>query len=65
MTTEKYQTKNVCAPVFSMKLAGILMQKGFVLMDMRPNEKNESKKVFYFKNSIQLDQAIQEYLDKA
>jgi hypothetical protein len=65
LTTENTQTNNICAPVFNQRLAGWLMQKGFVLMDMRPNEKYESRNVFYFRNSIQLEQAIQEYLNRA
>lgn len=29
--------------IFNMKLAGILMQHGFVLLDMRPNENQNGK----------------------
>ena len=41
------------------------MQKGFVLMDMRPNDMDTGRNVFYFIDSSQLNQAVQEYLNRA
>lgn len=43
-------------PIFSMRLAGLAMANGFVLLDMKRNRENsDSKKnVFYFKNSPEL-----------
>jgi len=51
--------------IFSMKIAGHLMLKGFVLMDIAENTKFKGKKVFYFKQSDMLEQAMQEYLNNA
>lgn len=47
--------------IFSMKLAGLLMQKGFVLVEMKPNTNGSGKNVFYFNDSPSLEQAISEY----
>lgn len=47
--------------IFSQKLAGILMQKGFVLVEMRPNTNGNGKNVFYFNDSHELDNVIAEY----
>lgn len=47
--------------IFSMKLAGILMQKGFVLVEMRPNTNGNGKNVFYFNDSPDLEKAVSEY----
>ena len=34
--------------IFNMKLAGILMQHGFVLLDMRPNENQNGKQEWVY-----------------
>ena len=47
--------------IFSQKLAGILMQKGFVLVEMRPNTNGNGKNVFYFNDSTELEKVIVEY----
>lgn len=47
--------------IFSMKLAGILMQNGFVLVDMRPNTNGSGKNVFYFNDSSELEKIISQY----
>ena len=47
--------------IFSMKLAGILMQKGFVLVEMRPNENGNGKNVFYFNDSPELERIVAEF----
>jgi len=40
--------------IFSQKLAAYLMDRGFVLLDMRRDVKGSGKNVFYFKNSEEL-----------
>lgn len=55
---EKHKT------IFSQRLAGYLMLRGFVLMDMRRDVKDGKKNVFYFKNSPELRGAIDEYDSK-
>lgn len=47
--------------IFNMKLAGILMQKGFVLVEMRPNENGNGKNVFYFNDSPELERIVAEF----
>lgn len=52
---EKYYT------VFSLKLAGYLMQRGFNLIAMGKNEKDPSRNVFFFRDSVELQDAINTY----
>lgn len=47
--------------IFSMKLAGWLMLMGFVLTDMRPSYKGDTRNVFFFRNSEEIRQKITEY----
>lgn len=47
--------------IFSQKLAAYLMDRGFVLCDMKRDSKGTGKNVFYFKNSPELIDAIFEY----
>ena len=47
--------------IFSPKLAGYLMQRGFVLITISPNTQDESKHVFYFNNTDVINDAIQEW----
>lgn len=47
--------------VFSQRLAGFLMQKGFVLIRMNRNLDDRSKNVFLFKDSEEIESAIQDY----
>ena len=47
--------------IFSMKLAGYLMQRGFVLIDMRRNLDQSNRNVFLFKESDKLRKAIDDY----
>ena len=47
--------------IFSQKLAAYLMNRGFVLLDMKRDSKGSGKNVFYFKNSEELQQAIFDY----
>jgi hypothetical protein len=51
--------------VFSMKLAGLLMQKGFVLKRMeKTNRDNSNRNVFYFNESEDLLRVVQKYNNK-
>ena len=50
--------------IFSQKLAGILMQKGFVLVEMRPNTNGNGKNVFYFNDSPELEKVIVEAIER-
>ena len=52
-------------PVYTQKLAGHLMMLGYVLIDLAPNERDTRKNVFYFKDSTQIKEAIQTYLNKS
>lgn len=47
--------------IFKMHLAGYLMQRGFVLVDIGINRYNPDKRVFYFKDSQELQAAIKAY----
>lgn len=50
--------------IFSMKLAGVLMQNGFVLVDMRPNTNGSGKNVFYFNDSTELEKMINQFKNR-
>ena len=50
--------------IFSMKLAGVLMQNGFVLVDMRPNTNGSGKNVFYFNDSLELEKMINQFKNR-
>lgn len=47
--------------IFSQRLAGYLMQKGFVLLRMNTNLDDNYKHVFLFKDSPAISSAISEY----
>lgn len=47
--------------IYSQRLAGFLMQRGFVLVDLLKNAYKENKNVFVFNNSSSLQDAIEEY----
>lgn len=48
-------------PIYSMKLAGIAMTKGFVLLSMDRNYDGSGKNVFYFNDSPELRNLMAEY----
>jgi len=50
-----------CVPIFSQKLCGILLTRGFVLQGMAKNFKLSEKNVFYFAESAPLRSVIAEY----
>ena len=47
--------------IFKQKLAGYLMQRGFVLLRMNTNLDDNYRHVFLFKDSPAISQAIAEY----
>lgn len=47
--------------IYSQKLAGFLMNKGFVLISMIKND-NTKRNIFVFNESEKLEQAISNYL---
>lgn len=51
--------------VFSMKLAGYLMQKGFVIKRMeKTNRDSSNRNVFYFNESEDLLKVVKQYKNK-
>lgn len=51
--------------VFSMKLAGYLMQKGFVIKRMeKTNRDSSNRNVFYFNESEDLLKVVEQYKNK-
>lgn len=51
--------------VFSMKLAGLLMQEGFVLKRMeKTTRKNSNRNVFFFNESDELLKIVEKYKEK-
>ena len=51
-------------PVYSLYMAGHLMQRGFVPIYCKRNEFQDDRIVYYFLKSNRLDKAITEYLAK-
>ena len=47
--------------IFSQRLAGYLMYSGFVLGGTRPDENGSGRNLFFFKNSKELQQTINNY----
>ena len=47
--------------IFSQRLAGFLMQNGFILEGLEINNSNTEKRVFFFKDSEELQKAIIKY----
>lgn len=52
-------------PIYLQKLAGHLMCLGFVLIDISPNTKSPNKNVFFFRNSPEIQEKIEDYLSKS
>lgn len=50
--------------VYSQKMTGYLMQRGFVLIDMQPDLKNTRRNVFFFNNTPKLQSAVDEYMSR-
>lgn len=50
--------------IFSQRLMAELVAKGFVLINMRPDEKGSGRNIFYFRNSPELRQAVESYRNR-
>lgn len=50
--------------IYNQKLAGILMQKGFVLQGMGTNKHDTTKNVFFFKDTKSIREVIKELTGK-
>lgn len=50
--------------VFGQKMAGWLMEQGFILRGMRPDKDGSGRNLFFFKNSDEIHQKIHEYKEK-
>lgn len=48
--------------VYSQKMAGYLMQRGFVLVDMQPDKKHPRRNVFFFYETPELKAARDDYM---
>ncbi len=51
-------------PVYKQKLAGALMQAGFVLVAIAPNYKDPNRNVFYFRDTPEIKQTIKTFLNR-
>lgn len=47
--------------IFSPRLAGYLMLKGFILLGMEEHKEKPGKNVFFFHDSVELQEAINSY----
>lgn len=50
--------ENKCRPIYSMKLAGLAMMNGFILVSMDENFDGSGKNVFFFKDTPRLARFI-------
>ena len=50
--------------IFNQKLCGYLLMRGFVLVAMCPNNNGNGRNVFHFNDSPELEDAMQDYLNK-
>lgn len=50
--------------IFSAVLARTLIQKDFIVKDIKPNIQDRRRTVFIFENTKELNAAINEYTDK-
>lgn len=55
------ETKNTCFTVFSLKCAGYLLTRGFVLVRAEPDRRGTGRTVCFFKKSPELIAAIEDY----
>lgn len=63
-TNAEQKKQHSYTPVYSLYMAGHLMQRGFVLIYCKRNEFQDDRIVYYFLKSDRLDKAISEYLAK-
>ena len=59
METEKARSRII----YSQRMAGYLMQRGFVLINMREDLQHPRRNVFFFKESPELSDAIGDFLE--
>lgn len=50
--------------VFNQRMAGYLMQKGFVLINMQSDFKKTGRNIFFFIDTPQLKSAIDDYMSR-
>lgn len=53
--------KNETITIFSMKLAGLLMQNQCVIQGIGENHNGSGKKVFFFNRTPQLERIVEQY----
>jgi hypothetical protein len=58
---EMNEKKIKCKTIFSQKLAGYLLMRGFVLAESRKDYKNPERNLFFFFESPELMEAITDY----
>lgn len=58
---KEVKSAHTCFTVFSQRLAGWLMVRGFVLVGITPGRADARRNVFYFNQSNELMSAIEEY----
>lgn len=58
--TQKHETAK---PIFSQRLAGFLMFNGHRLVDIKRNLNNPKKNVFYFFETDELNELIEDYIN--
>lgn len=58
------ENKKQCFPIYNQRLAGWLMTRGYVLMDMKPNQKYIGRNVFFFMKSAALQNSVDEYFHR-
>lgn len=62
MTKIEMRSNSKTIPIFSLKIALHLMQNGFALRAVQPNEKIKGWQVYYFDNSQNVCDAVNDYL---
>lgn len=50
--------------IFSAVLARNLIKQGFIVIDIKPNNRDKKRTVFVFEDSDELNQAIEEYINR-
>lgn len=59
--TNQTEKKNIT--IYTQKLAGYLMLRGFVLIATEPGKNKSGRNVFFFKNTPELRQAVKDYTE--
>ncbi len=63
---QMYETndKPTCLTIYSQYLAGMLMQKGFVLVEMGESRKDSGRHVFFFKDTARIREEISRFKNR-